>query len=92
MRNLFVVAFIVLAVICESFASPFLQELFNLNGYNQGYNLGYSNEYSRNVQPARRRPATPKPRGRSYKDICRAVNPAPYAFPNKIPYPSVPIC
>lgn len=30
--------------------------------------------------------------GRSYKEICRAINPAPYAFPGKAPFPAVPVC
>lgn len=65
-------------------ATPFLQKIYNLNGYNGGYG---------NVQTTRRpRHYTQKPKGRTFKEICRAVNPAPYSFPNKIPYPSVPIC
>lgn len=67
----------------DAIAAPFLERLYSVNGYNYGY---------RNVQTTRRRPRTEKPRGRSFKEICRAINPAPYAFPNKIPYPSVPIC
>ncbi|BES96318.1 Hypothetical protein NTJ_09127 [Nesidiocoris tenuis] len=27
-----------------------------------------------------------------YKRNCRIINPDPYAFPGKIPFPSVPVC
>lgn len=30
--------------------------------------------------------------GRSYKEICKAINPSPYAFPGKSPFPAVPVC
>lgn len=33
-----------------------------------------------------------KPKGRSYKDICRVVNPTPYALPGSVPYPAAPFC
>uniref|UniRef100_A0A1Q3FPM3 Putative conserved secreted protein n=1 Tax=Culex tarsalis TaxID=7177 RepID=A0A1Q3FPM3_CULTA len=37
---------------------------------------------------------TPKPRskGRSYKDICRVLNPTPYALPGSIPSAGAPFC
>lgn len=75
-------------IISESLAAPFLEIVDTFNGYNNVY---------RRVKTTRRRlqtekPRTAKPRGRSFKEICRAINPAPHAFPNKIPYPSVPIC
>uniref|UniRef100_A0AAG5DX02 VM domain-containing protein n=1 Tax=Anopheles atroparvus TaxID=41427 RepID=A0AAG5DX02_ANOAO len=31
-------------------------------------------------------------KGRNYKDICRVVNPAPYALPGRAPYPAAPFC
>uniref|UniRef100_A0A182N061 VM domain-containing protein n=1 Tax=Anopheles dirus TaxID=7168 RepID=A0A182N061_9DIPT len=31
-------------------------------------------------------------KGRDYKDICRVVNPAPYALPGRAPYPAAPFC
>ncbi|XP_058063680.1 uncharacterized protein LOC131213621 [Anopheles bellator] len=31
-------------------------------------------------------------KGRNYKDICRVVNPAPYASPGRAPYPAAPFC
>uniref|UniRef100_A0A2M4C3I4 Secreted protein n=1 Tax=Anopheles marajoara TaxID=58244 RepID=A0A2M4C3I4_9DIPT len=31
-------------------------------------------------------------KGRDYKDICRVVNPAPYAMPGRAPYPAAPFC
>lgn len=83
LKIIFVIA-LSLMVIGETFAAPFLERIYGLNVYN-GQNPS-------RVQTTRRRPRTEKPRGRSYKEICRAINPAPYAFPNKIPYPSVPIC
>lgn len=66
------------------FADPFLERLFNANNYNP------TNIRPANIPQTRRYKTTKA--GRSYKDICRVVNPAPYAFPNKFPYPSVPVC
>lgn len=79
---------IVAAVSTEAIGEIFLKRIYASSNY---FNSGNS----RNVPPTvsfetTRRPT--KARGRSYKDICRAVNPAPYSFPNKIPFPSVPIC
>lgn len=87
MRSSKLLFVVVLAVvmISEAFALPFLERIYGLN----------SNGYRQTHLPTKRVRVTArshKPRGRSYKDICRAVNPAPYSFPNKIPYPSVPIC
>jgi hypothetical protein len=80
--NLTLVVVLSLMIFGEAFSAPFLERLYN----------GYPGVF-RQVQTTRRQTTrTEKPRGRSYKDICRAINPAPYAFPNKIPYPSVPIC
>ncbi|XP_055523858.1 uncharacterized protein LOC129717754 [Wyeomyia smithii] len=33
-----------------------------------------------------------KPQGRSYKDICRVVNPTQYALPGSVSYPAAPFC
>jgi hypothetical protein len=73
-----------LLVLTDALTGPFFEKIYS------GYPVSGSGY--RFVQPTRRRPQTQKPRGRSYKEICRAINPAPYAFPNKIPYPSVPVC
>lgn len=81
---MFVVVLAVL-LIGDSIAAPFLQRI-----YSPYY--GSPHESYGNRHPTTRRLVTQKPRGRSYKEICRAVNPAPFAYPNKIPYPSVPIC
>lgn len=27
-----------------------------------------------------------------WKQICRTINPDPYAFPGRVPYPAAPIC
>lgn len=27
-----------------------------------------------------------------YKALCKVINPDPYAFPGKIPYPAAPLC
>lgn len=77
------VIFVSLMIIGDTLATPFLERIYNANT-NNGYRIIRTTKRSR----AR----TEKPRGRSFKDICRAINPAPYAYPNKIPYPSVPIC
>jgi hypothetical protein len=74
-----------LFVLSEAVTGPFFEKIYS------GYPISGSGGY-RYIQTTRRRPQTQKPRGRSYKEICRAINPAPYAFPNKIPFPSVPVC
>lgn len=80
------VVFVSLIVIGDAFAAPFLERIYNANTFN-----GQVHQGNRRANK-RHRARTEKPRGRSYKDICRAVNPAPYAFPNMMIYPSVPIC
>jgi hypothetical protein len=82
-KTIFVIV-LSLMMLGEVLSAPFLERLYNVNVYGHG---------GRQVPTTtRRRPRTEKPRGRTFKEICRAINPAPYAFPNKIPYPSVPIC
>lgn len=74
-------------MLSEAISGPFLETIYS--GYPvSGSGFRYVQATSRPSQRKR----TTKARGRSYKEICRAINPAPYAFPNKIPYPSVPIC
>jgi len=86
MKLLCIICLVILALTTSSLASPFLERLYNPNSYNVNpFGSG------RSIQTTRRARTT-KQRGRSFKEICRAINPAPYAFPNKIPYPSVPIC
>lgn len=79
-----VIAFVVLA---EGISDVFLRRIFASNNVygSEKKNSGSGSRFETTRKPT-------KARGRSYKDICRAVNPAPYSFPNKIPYPSVPIC
>lgn len=98
MRYICVVFVVMMSVVLltDAISDAFLRRIFASNGYTNSF------QSSNGYQPARsyqnlnyettRRPRVEKPKGRSYKDICRAVNPAPYSFPNKIPYPSVPIC
>lgn len=83
MKNLLILLLVTL-ILSQTFATSFLEKIYGGHQVNKG---GY-----KHTQTIKKRPRTEKPRGRSYKDICRAVNPAPYAFPNRIPYPSVPIC
>lgn len=85
LRNLLVILAMVAVVVADVLSLPsFLERLYSANNYNPT-----------NVRPAQA-PQQPKRRttkaGRSYKDICRVVNPNPYAFPGKFPYPAVPIC
>jgi hypothetical protein len=73
-------------VAADVFALPFLERLYNVNNYNPT-NVRAPSASRRSQQ----RPKTTKA-GRSYKDICRVINPNPYAFPNKVPFPSAPVC
>lgn len=90
---------IIIVVVCsimlttEAFGdySDLLKKIIASNGYNYNSAIAYPPN-NVNYHTTRRPIRTEKPRGRSYKEICRAVNPAPYSFPNKIPFPSVPIC
>jgi hypothetical protein len=84
LRVIFVV--IALAVMAEGIGDVFLRRIF---ASNNAYGGGNRNSANGRFETTRK---PTKARGRSYKDICRAANPAPWAFPNKIPYPSVPIC
>lgn len=82
------ITMIIVVLLCTEamMAASFFEKLFGdisgLSGYHQ-------RSFGTTRTPVAR---TQKPKGRSYKEICRAVNPAPFAFPNKLPYPSVPIC
>ena len=87
-------AFVISLTFIEAKPSFGLEKLFgDLTGYN---NNGYYNDYNEyqqyNPKPTRTAARNPKPKGRTYSEICRQVNPAPYAFPNKLPFPSVPVC
>lgn len=87
LRNWFIILAMISLVIADVLALPnFLERLYSANNYNPT-NVRPAQVLSQ--QPPRRR--TTKS-GRSYKDICRVVNPAPHAFPGKFPYPAVPIC
>lgn len=88
--NIIFVVVLALLLIGDAIAAPFLQRIYTVNGFSGGY--GSPHDSYGNRHQTTRRLVTQKPRGRSYKEICRAVNPAPFAYPNKIPYPSVPIC
>lgn len=84
--NILLKMIIVLLLCTEAMmAASFLEKLF-------GDLSGFSGYHQRSFGTTRAPAKTQKPKGRSYKEICRAVNPAPFAFPNKLPYPSVPIC
>lgn len=97
-------AFIISLTFTEAAPSFGLEKLFgDLTGYNSGYNNGYNNGYNGYnngyngnqqyyPQPTRAVAKSPKPKGRTYTEICRQVNPAPYALPNRLPFPSVPVC
>lgn len=76
---------IALVVAAEGIGEIFLRRIIASNNV---YGSGNRNGGVR-FETTRR---TTKARGRTFKDICRAQNPAPYAFPNKLPFPSVPIC
>lgn len=52
------------------------------NNYYGGY--GYGNNYPRRYRGGRKRT------GRTYSDIARVINPNPYAFVGKHPYPAQP--
>lgn len=78
-------------VATEAIGDIFLRRIYASSGlYGSGNKNGGQRNSNINFQTTRK--PTKAPRGRSFKEICRAVNPAPYSFPNKIPFPSVPIC
>lgn len=99
MKNLQILIVAIFALIIsltftEATPSFGLEKLFgDLTGYNSGYNNGYNNGYNDyNPKPTRTVARNPKPKGRTYSEICRQVNPAPYSMPGKLPFPSVPVC
>ncbi|EJY57440.1 AAEL017139-PA [Aedes aegypti] len=77
-------------------ASPVLDKLFGFAAYQPGYSgygyggnqYGYYSSGGGGPSPTHKK----KPKGRSYKDICRVVNPTPYALPGSVPYPAAPFC
>lgn len=79
-------------VATEALSDIFLRRIYASSSLYGSGNKNAGNRNGGNINFQTTRKPTKAPRGRSYKDICRAVNPAPYSFPNKIPFPSVPIC
>lgn len=81
--SFYLIIVLVLTFLGDSIAAPFLETIYGVNRYSAN---GY-----RTLQPSTARPKQRSERrrnGRTYKEICGAINPAPYAFPNKIPFPS----
>ncbi|CAH0765130.1 unnamed protein product [Bemisia tabaci] len=78
-----------LVTVMSAPAPTWWDELFNPSrgyGGNGGYGSRSGGEF--NQYPARQ--------GRSgkekYNALCKVLNPDPYAFPGKIPYPAAPFC
>ncbi|XP_053678817.1 uncharacterized protein LOC128729187 [Anopheles nili] len=57
-------------------------------GGGSGNGAGFSGHHRATTSSGHKRQA----KGRDYKDICRVVNPAPYALPGRAPYPAAPFC
>lgn len=78
------ILFLFLLFIITGYAAPWFEILF---GKQQDYTyqpLSYKNQQSKRRQEKRGE--------ERWKEICRMINPDPYAFPDRVPYPSVPIC
>ena len=75
-----IIIMVTLHVCC---ASPIFDRLFQFSSYQQP-DYSYGSSYT--TRP-RAKPTTRQ--GRTYKDICRVVNPNQYAFPNRVPYPAI---
>ncbi|KAI5694217.1 hypothetical protein M8J75_012911 [Diaphorina citri] len=45
-----------------------------------------------NPTPARQNERTGRSGKDRYKALCKVINPDPYAFPGRIPYPAAPFC
>ncbi|XP_053681838.1 uncharacterized protein LOC128732581 [Sabethes cyaneus] len=102
MRSLSLVLAIMLSLLLLSemiLATPvLLDKLFGFAAYQPTYSgYGYGgNQYGYygtggggpGSGPTHRR----KPKGRSYKDICRVVNPTQYALPGSAAFPAAPFC
>ncbi|XP_058813890.1 uncharacterized protein LOC131677841 [Topomyia yanbarensis] len=79
-------------------ASPvLLDKLFGFAAYqpsNSGYGYGGNQYgyYGAGGSGAASTTHNRKPKGRSYKEICRVVNPTPYALPGRVPFPAAPFC
>jgi hypothetical protein len=72
----------------QALNEPFLKRIFDSTGFNGVYRM----QHNYGQHQTTKRTHIEKPRGRSFKEICQAVNPAPYSFPNNIPFPKVPVC
>lgn len=77
--NFLTVLFVIMVTLHVCCASPILDRLFQFSSYQQP-DYSYGSSYTT-------RPRTTR-QGRTYKDICRVVNPNQYAFPNRVPYPA----
>lgn len=78
------VILVFLLIINIAFAAPWVDIVFGNSGYNyQGY--------QRN-QPYRQQRRQGKGGKERWKEICRTINPDPFAFPGRAPYPAPPAC
>lgn len=80
--NLMAAFLIIMLSLQACCGSPILDRLFQFSSYQQP-DYSYGNSYTTRPRP---KPTTRQ--GRTYKDICRVVNPNQYAFPNRVPYPA----
>lgn len=78
------ILFLFLLLIVVGSAAPWFELLF---GGQPDYN--YQIPSYNNQQYRRREGKGGKER---WKSICRTINPDPYAFPGRVPYPSAPVC
>lgn len=75
-----------------------LDKLFGFAAYQPSYSGGGSgggyggNQYGYYGGGGSSPTAKARPKGRSYKDICRVLNPTPYALPGSIPSAGAPFC
>lgn len=79
------ILFILLLLIAAGSAAPWVEILF---GKQPDYDYQLPPSY-KNQQYRRRQGKAGKER---WKEICRTINPNPYAFPGQVPYPSAPVC
>lgn len=77
------ILFLVLLLIVAGSAAPWVEILFGKQADYSYQPSNYKNQqYRRHGKGGKER----------WKDICRTINPDPYAFPGRAPYPSAPIC
>lgn len=74
---------LLLLLVGSAICAPWIDLWFpSYDGRNSGYNANGRNPQYRQGRGGKER----------WKQICRTINPDPYAYAGRVPYPAAPVC